>query len=248
MKTNIITSLSTLLLVFNNLYAQYSGSYYVKAFDPKESRTTAQTWACIQDNSNLLYFASGNKIVTFDGYNWNSINIEHDANPLSFTKDKKGEIFVGGNNAIGFLGSSQNGQLKYYSLKHYNDTIGNIGNVWSVKSRDEYVYFSSSVGVLIWNTVLKKLEVIKAKIDLTLININDEIGFVDHDKGLCVLEKNKIRIINKNFKHSIIDAVSYDKKTLILTNNAGLIGINKNGETISNDTTFNLVNKKIEKY
>lgn len=247
MKTNLRLIISIVILISNTVYAQYSGSYYVKAFDPKESRTTAQTWACIQDNSNLLYFASGNKIVTFDGSSWNSINIEHNANPLSFNKNKNGEVFVGGNNAIGFLGSSQNGQLKYYSLKHYNDTIGNIGNVWSVKSHDEYVYFSSSVGVIIWNTILKKLEILKAKIDLTLIDINDKVGFVDHDKGLCLLEKNKIKIINKKFKHSIIDAVSFNNKTLILTNDVGLILLNQNGAILSSDIRFNDVNKKCGK-
>ena len=246
MREKITMTLMVLFLTHNCLLSQFNGRYYIKAFDPKESRTTAQTWACIQDKNNLVYFASGNKIVTFDGVNWSSIPLENDANPLSFAKDDRGIIYVGGNNAIGFLGSSKNGQLKFYSLKHYNEKIGNIGNVWSVKAVGEFVYFSSSARVLVWNSKTKTLEEVNAKVDLTLAEINNKVLYVDHDKGLCSFVKNNITVINKDFKTPIIDAVPFvQNKFLVLTNNAGLVVLNDKGKII-NDTVCNQINQTIQ--
>ena len=65
-----------------------------------------------------MYFGnSDGSILEFDGQNWNKIEVS-DKPIRSLCVDEKNKIYVGGNNEIGYLKPTKNGELVFKSLKN----------------------------------------------------------------------------------------------------------------------------------
>ena len=62
--------LTFFLLGFFNLYSQ-TGNYFLSHFTPSEERFNNVCFDMVQDEQGLMYFATRNGVIEFDGNNWN---------------------------------------------------------------------------------------------------------------------------------------------------------------------------------
>ena len=140
------------LLITFSVKSQEKGNYFLKHFDPKVSGINGQTWTGIEDNNGILYFASGTKIAIYDGKDWDAIQIKNEAQPLSFCKDEKGTIYVGGLGEIGYLKGNYQGKMEYVSLNEkIKKQFRDFQSVWTCVAQDKYVYFSTDKGIYSFN-------------------------------------------------------------------------------------------------
>ena len=186
----LVTFVSTLLIF--SLFSQDGGNYFIKNFDQKTSGLNGQAWTGIEDQNGVLYFASGTKISMYDGRNWTSIQLTNQAPPLSFCKNDRGTIFVGGVGEFGYLKPNKQGLMEYVSLKNktpkqYRD----FQNVWTCVSDEGYVYFSTDNGIYSWNG--KEVKFISKPVFMTINKIGNQVIFCSPKEGLLEIDKGTVK-------------------------------------------------------
>ncbi|GAB4252131.1 MAG: hypothetical protein Kow0079_06690 [Vicingaceae bacterium] len=121
------------------MFAQL-GTPLISNYALDESGNDNQTWSVVQDDEELMLFASRKGVLTFDGLNWSIIKTP--SVPQVLYKEKySGSIFVGCVNEFGVLNKNINGLYEYKSIVK-NKTI--IGNIEKIISNDQYIYFYSN--------------------------------------------------------------------------------------------------------
>ena len=88
------------------------GIKYITNYSRKDYNNQSQNWSIIQDKRGLIYVGNQGGLMEFDGVSWNEIAVPNKT-VLSLAMDKKGTIYVGGLNEIGYLAPDSQGTLKY---------------------------------------------------------------------------------------------------------------------------------------
>jgi ligand-binding sensor domain-containing protein len=69
--------LLVLILLSATLHAQEKANYTIRNYTSQEYKAHVQSWATIQDNQGVLYFANGLGILKFDGASWQLIKVSN---------------------------------------------------------------------------------------------------------------------------------------------------------------------------
>jgi serine phosphatase RsbU (regulator of sigma subunit) len=192
--SKMMKNLVVLSFLFISCYffSQDGGNYFIKNFDQKTSGLNGQAWTGIEDNTGVLYFASGTKISMYDGRNWTSIQLTNQAPPLSFCKNDKGIIFVGAVGEFGYLKPTKQGMMEYVSLKNKAPKESrDFQNIWTCVSDEGYVYFATDNGIFSWNG--KEVKFIKTPVFMTLNKIGNKVVFCSPKEGLMEIVKGVIK-------------------------------------------------------
>lgn len=181
-----------------------------------------QNWTVKQASNEWMYFANTNGLLEFDGVNWNLYPIK---NKIVRSVETNGSrIYVGGSSEFGYFEPNNIGKLIYHSL---SQNISNWwGEVWSIYSINNKVYFIDDGSILIYDPQINSVTNISTeyKIDCSAI-INDKVylGTVD---GIFSLNKNnKLELLTLSrslIGDKIVEMISYDNKILAVTARNGL--------------------------
>lgn len=116
MRRLYIATLIILWAVISQAQINSYGIPYITNYVPNVYPNNRQVWSVAQDNRGVLYFATSEGIIEFDGNQWRGISACDDVSSLA--ADENGTIYVGGYNDFGYLTPDTLGQLKYRSLRH----------------------------------------------------------------------------------------------------------------------------------
>lgn len=116
MRRLYIATLFVLWAVISQAQINRYGVPFVTNYSPSVYPNNRQVWSVAQDNRGVLYFASGEGILEFDGKQWRGISACDDVSCVA--ADENGTIYVGGYNDFGYLKPDSTGQLKYCSLRN----------------------------------------------------------------------------------------------------------------------------------
>ncbi len=215
-------------------FSQDGGNYFIKNFDQKVSGLNGQAWTGIEDNNGVLYFASGTKVSMYDGRNWTSVQLTNQAPPLSFCKNEKGIIFVGGVGEFGYLRPNKQGLIEYVSLKNKAPKDKrDFQNIWTCVSNEGFVYFATDNGIFSWNG--KEVKFINKPVFMTLNKIGNQVVFCSPKEGLMEIDKGIVKPM-KNGKAFINTPVvggvkiSKDEILFLTGKDPVMIYNNKSGE------------------
>lgn len=92
---------------------QEAGLPFIQNFKARDYEFGPQTWAVIQDRRGVMYFANMMGVLEYDGSAWRKIELPGLSTAYSLALDERGQIFVGGNNELGYLAPDTRGQLRY---------------------------------------------------------------------------------------------------------------------------------------
>ena len=160
-----------LLLVFRVEFtaSQTGFKKYIENYRPKDSNQLWSNRVILQDKrgiiyaGNLDYVTNKGKLLQYDGVSWRTIK-GYESGVYSMAVDDRGDIYIGGNNEIGFLIASSNGSLQYKSLiGQLTEDKKDFGYVWSTQSAKEGIYFISSDFLFRWDPDSGKIKVWKSK-------------------------------------------------------------------------------------
>jgi signal transduction histidine kinase/DNA-binding NarL/FixJ family response regulator len=133
------------------LYSQYGGFKYIGNFTAKEYDEQPQNWAVLQDKRGIIYAGNHGCLLEFDGISWRKIDIPNRC-VRSMAIDDAGNIYIGGNNEIGYLAPDSRGTLHYISLKNYlEDKCRNFSDVWKTYSTEKGIYFQAKEFLFRWS-------------------------------------------------------------------------------------------------
>jgi len=114
------------------------GEFSIREFKTDEYNGTAQNWDIIQNNEGFILVANSTGILQFDGSNWIRLKMDNQEDVRSLSKDKNGEIYIGGESEFGKLFYDSIGSVQYKSLstslKNHSDfkiwnTIHNLNQI-----------------------------------------------------------------------------------------------------------------------
>ncbi len=147
---NLITILAYMLLVCTTALAQVKneGIPYITNYTQKEYKASPQNWAVVQDHRGVMYFGNNFGVLEFDGNHWRMISLANRTIVRSLAVNKKGRVYVGGQDDFGYLQPDASGLMTYKSLKEkIAEKHRNFDDVWKIYTSDEDVYFCTVLAV-----------------------------------------------------------------------------------------------------
>lgn len=121
----------------------YSFMPLVTSYASQEPLCATQAWSATQDENGVLYFATSNGVLIFDGVHWESIAIDGIMTVRS-VKAIGDRIYVGSYEQLGYLERDEFGQAIFHSMKNQiKDYEFRDDEFWSIVPFDDEIYFQS---------------------------------------------------------------------------------------------------------
>jgi signal transduction histidine kinase len=102
-------------------------------------------YSIVQDNTGIIYIATGERIIQFDGVEFTTVS---DTPAYGLLKDSSGIIYVSGNNEFGYLESSPTGKVSYKSLMNLLDSDGKLLRAERLYATKDKVYCNGGKVIL----------------------------------------------------------------------------------------------------
>ncbi len=198
---------------------QETGLPFVQNYTPNDYGAATDNWGIVQDSLGVLYFANGDGVLTYDGVSWNLIELPNSGSVLSLAIDKKGKIYVGGANEMGYLESNSIGRLNYVSLlselpQEYHD----LDNIRKIHVTDDGVIFGSETSIYKWRRNKFKVWELKSR---SWTFYERGIVYVKiKGKGLMKLKDDQFKLVNDGdfFKNMYLTTLTpFDHNQLLVS-------------------------------
>jgi signal transduction histidine kinase len=129
-----------------------AGFLYSRTYTQKEYDASPQSWEALSDKYGGLVFANGDGVLTYDGTSWTLIETPTQSVIRSLAIDNEGVVYVGALDDFGYLKPTPTGALRYESmLSLVEPELREMGNIWSLYTHRNLIYFEAETGVFVWN-------------------------------------------------------------------------------------------------
>jgi len=129
-----------------------AGSYYSHHYTMKEYGASAQNWGGVEDSHGIMIFANGDGVLTYDGARWTLIETPTQSVIRSIAVNDSGVVYVGALDDFGYLKQRPDGSMAFESMVSLvKPSLQTMGNIWSLHTNKDLVYFESEIGVFCWN-------------------------------------------------------------------------------------------------
>jgi serine phosphatase RsbU (regulator of sigma subunit)/ligand-binding sensor domain-containing protein len=226
-KTKIIS------LILINFYisialSQEIGYPLIHNYISKEYNNSQQIFSILQDTRGIMYFATGEGVMEYDGVKWRNINNNKLSTARYLAIDNSGKIYVAVDDDFGYLNTDKNGNIQFQSLRNLiTDSTTTIGTVWYIKFTSKYVYFLTDNVIFEYDKLNEKIHIFKVDKEDSFYGdfIFQDIYFVQMiKKGLFKIENNEIKCVSQSdfFKNNYIFniALPFNNKTLLIPYNS----------------------------
>ena len=157
-------------------------------YTKKEYKAGLQNWDIKQDKNGIMYFANNEGLLIFDGYNWQLLPLPNKTNVRSIEIGEDNNIYIGGQDEIGYFSTTTNGTLLYNSIADKIDAKYKIfGDIWNIVSFKNDLYFRTSKYIFKYNG--KTVETITA---------NDEWIFLEKHNNILYAQDYKLGLLAYN--------------------------------------------------
>lgn len=133
----IILLYSLICLHFFTIAQNQYGIPFIHIYTPKQYNAHYQNWSAIQTNENLMLFANGDGILSFDGKDWNLFDSKLDFVPRMIKKQKDENFYVSGNGKFGKLIIDSTNKLSFKTIYNFDVVI------WDFYVDDSIIYLLS---------------------------------------------------------------------------------------------------------
>lgn len=198
-----------------------------------------QNWKTKQDKNGIIYVANNEGLLSFDGKNWTINPLPNKTIVRSVEIAKDNNIYVGGQDEMGYFAPNSNGKLSYHSLLDLiKGPQKSFGDIWDIISDKNSIYFRSSKQIFKLNKGI--ISSYQAPSEwLFLANCNGLLYAQDNDNGLVYLKNNKWIAVETGAL-----AIKPITSMLSLENGDALVTTYKSGLfTLTNNTLVKLENK-----
>ncbi|MFT3843424.1 MAG: triple tyrosine motif-containing protein [Lacibacter sp.] len=185
-----------------------------------------QTWDIKQDSNGIIYFANNEGLLRFDGKYWNLHPLPNKTITRSVEIGWDNNIYVGGQDEMGYFAPALNGSLEFHSLLELiPQNHKSFGDVWDIISYKRSIYFRTLHNI--FKLTGNQISVFTAPREWAYMGIsNGHLYAHDNKAGLCEFNGNawvpvpgKSALVNGDPITSILP----------LKNNNSLITTLKNG-------------------
>ena len=202
------------------------GLPFIKNYSPEVYKASDQNWTIYQDERGIFYFGNTLGILEFDGISWRLTELPNRSTVRSICPDKKGKIFIGGSDEIGYLVYDSVGNTKYKSLINLiPEKYKNFGDVWEIFSLNDEIIFRTYQYIFILQN--ENITTIIAPNEFRTVNlVKNEIYITDDNGEIYTIQDNKLKLFlaveKLTKKHHPIILPFDNNKLLFATRKNGL--------------------------
>ncbi|MFZ1806590.1 MAG: ATP-binding protein [Cyclobacteriaceae bacterium] len=125
---------------------------YITNYSPEINRSGEAIYAMAIDGEGLLYFATANGVLVYDGEKWQMFSSEELIEVRSMTYDARTDrVYVGGLTTFGYLEKNATSRYKYVSLSDSLKLEHPIKTVWQILLDEDKVMFQSADGFFLFS-------------------------------------------------------------------------------------------------
>ncbi|TXK28402.1 hypothetical protein FVR03_20900 [Pontibacter qinzhouensis] len=199
----------------------------IRNYTQKDYKAASQNWAIVQDHRGVMYFGNNSGILEFDGNYWNVIALANRTNVRSLAIDKKGRLYVGGQDDFGYLVPDAQGQLTYVSLKpQIEKQYQNFDDVWKIYPASEGVYFCTTSAIYFLQHNKVKVYKVPAEKSEVAFFLQEKLYVPVIGRGIYELKQGQMVLIpnSQAFSQRVITAMlpAADNKVLLVTEQNGI--------------------------
>lgn len=208
-------------LTFHTIHSQKvseAGLPYIQNYTPDLYQANIQNWDAVQDSLGVMYFANGNGILSYNGVDWNTLDMPNLATVFALTETEKGKIYAAGIDELGYLKSKINGELSYVSLLNkLPQEFHDFNQIRSVQATKDGVFFGSAKYLLKWDG--KEFTSWENSGDPSIFHVNNKLYKRFNGKGLTVYKNGEFELVPQGhiFNTKNISAIlPYDNDSLLI--------------------------------
>ncbi len=171
------------------------GMPYFTYFSPKTYDAHPQNWAITQDKRGFMYFGNTNGILEYDGLNWRLIPTPRNSIIRSLDVNESGQVFVGAQGEIGYLGPDSTGLLQYISLNaHIAETDDDFGDVWKTFCTSKGTFFLTREKVFQWSGQEMKVTAYEPSLNQQYgFHVNKKLYLLQKESGLSIWNEGELK-------------------------------------------------------
>ena len=173
---------------------QEVGHPQIQNYTPTDYGAFFQNWGAVQDSLGIMYFGNGDGVLSYNGANWNLLELPNKGTVFSLATTTKGRIYVGAMDELGYLELNKEGGLSYVSLlSKLPENLRDFVMINSIVTTKNGVFFGSKKHVLKWDG--EKFTSWKSSKDYHLFAVNNVLFKRISGKGLSKLKNNKFELL-----------------------------------------------------
>ncbi len=143
--------LAFLLFSSQILGQPFIGQREITNYEKKKYNAGTKNWQIQQDKQGRMYFANNEGVLSFDGNYWELYPLPNKTIVWS-VEMVNNQLFVGGQDEMGFLSPDKSGQLSFHSLKSYLDESDQkFADIWNIVNVGDDIFFRSISRLFKWN-------------------------------------------------------------------------------------------------
>lgn len=211
-------------LGFQSQQLPEKGVPYLENFAPSEYGHKGKVWDIDSAPNGIVYMASNNGILEFDGDTWNNYQ-GSDGITRSVVVVNDSLIYTGSDLDFGVWKRNKYQEFEYSSLYPFREDLTEISEeFWDVFVQDGNVFFFSASNIYVYNG--ENLTKISAPNQIqNSFRVNDEIYFIDEEEGLFQFEDlspKQISRLEQNNIPEVVGAYTDEDRLVLVTQNSGL--------------------------
>ncbi len=157
-----------------------------------------QNWSIDQTDGGTVVIGNNKGILTYDGYDWNNLQLPNHTVGRSVKMDSNGRIYIGGQNEIGYIEpKTSTVDFEYVSLTNRVPADRrNFEDIWKIFSVDAGVYYCSEKEIIHFEDSACTLIQPPGERFENYFELNASLYFQDKEKGLFRLNGSGLEAIS----------------------------------------------------
>jgi ligand-binding sensor domain-containing protein/DNA-binding CsgD family transcriptional regulator len=183
-----LTSCVLLLSFIGGFSQSYISKKEVINFTKKNYLAGTQNWNIQQDAEGIVYFGNNEGVLTYDGNYWKLFPLPNKTIVRSIHFGENKQLYVGGQDEIGYFKPNKDGILSYTSLKNLIDEADQkFEDIWDIISYNEDIFFRSTFKI--FKLHKDKISVYQPWTSWLFMGIHQG-QLIAHDQGKGILQYN----------------------------------------------------------
>ena len=212
----------------------FSGTPAITNFSRTDYHAGTQNWAIAQDSRGIMYFGNNKGLLEFDGANWQIFPLPNRTIVRSLACSNTGNIYIGGQDEIGYIKMTTHQEPEYISLTHLIPSeLKGFEDIWKIFIFSDKVLFCSQKYIFqLKNNVITPILPGNSRFE-NFFKFEEKVYVQIHETGLFQLEDDVLNPIRDGeiFANTRIVAIlPYNlRQILIVTAAQGLFLMNEVG-------------------
>jgi serine phosphatase RsbU (regulator of sigma subunit) len=148
--------LLVLFFIFrDDALAQLHYKFPVTNFTPRDygKNQGVQNWALTQSAAGILYSASNNGVIEYDGFKWKFLPVVNGKWVYSLATDSSNVMYAGSEGNFGYFQKDEKGRLSYVSLSDslLKEEDKFFTRIWRIFAGTDRIYFQSNEAIFVYD-------------------------------------------------------------------------------------------------